>query len=184
MVYSKSRKLKELNQVAQHHKEWVNVIKSFGERNFAEDLVQETYLMLYKWSSPDKYLTNGKVNKGYIWLCLRNSFLLYQREKKKAIKLDLDAIQELSTNETNIIFFEAKEKIYTFIIQEVNTWNPYDQKLYHLHVEKKIPMRKISRGADISLTSIYESLKSCKERLRVAVGEEYEDFINEEFERI
>ena len=45
-------------------------------------------------------------------------------------------------------------------------------------------MRKISRGADISLTSIYESLKSCKERLRVAVGEEYEDFINEEFERI
>ena len=176
--------MKELNQVAQHHKEWVNIIKSFGERMYAEDLVQETYLMLYKWSTPTKYLINGKVNKGYIWLCLRNSFLLYQREKKKAIKLDLDAIQELSTNELNVKFFEAKEKIHTFIIQEVNTWNPYDQKLYNLHVEKKIPMRKISRGADISLTSIYESLKSCKERLRVAVGEEYEDYINEEFERI
>ena len=176
--------MKELNQVAQHHKEWVNTIKTFGERNFAEDLVQETYLMLYKWSSPEKYLTNGKVNKGYIWLCLRNSFLLYQREKKKAIKVDLEAIQELSANETNIDFFEAKEKIHTFIIQEVKTWNYYDKNLYNLHIEKKIPMRKISRGADISLTSIYESLKSCKERLKIAVGEDYEDFINQEYEQI
>jgi hypothetical protein len=45
-------------------------------------------------------------------------------------------------------------------------------------------MRKISRGADISLTSIYESLKSCKERLKIAVGEDYEDFINQEYEQI
>ena len=63
--------------------------------------------MLYNWSTPEKYLTNGKVNKGYIWLCLRNSFLLYQREKKKAIKVDLEAIQELSANETNIDFFQS-----------------------------------------------------------------------------
>lgn len=176
--------MKELDQVAQHHKEWVGIIKSFGERMYAEDLVQETYLMLYKWSCPEKYLVNGRVNKGYVWLCLRNSFLLYQREKKKAIKLDLDAIQELSTNELNVNFFEAKEKIHTFITQEVNTWNHFDQKLYYLHVEKKIPMRKLARETKISFTTIYESMNACKERLKIAVGENYEDYINEEFERI
>ncbi len=176
--------MKELNQVAQHHKEWVNIIKSFGERNYAEDLVQETYLMLYKWSKPEKYLINGKVNKGYIWLCLRNSFLLYQREKKKAIKIDLEAIQELSTNEINVNFFEAKEKIHTFINQEVKSWNYFDQKLYDLHIIKKISMHKLAKETKISFTTIYGSMNSCKERLKVAVGEEYEDFINQEYERI
>jgi DNA-directed RNA polymerase specialized sigma24 family protein len=170
--------------VAQNHKKYVSIIKKFGEHFYAEDLVQETYLMLYKWSTPDKYIKDGKPNDAYIWFCLRNSFLLYQREKRKATKVSLNYIQELSQNEVNKEYFDSLEKIDTLVKNEVDSWHWYDAKMYKLHVEKKMPMRMIEAETNISLRSIFETLKVCKQRLRVAVGESYEDFINEEFERI
>jgi DNA-directed RNA polymerase specialized sigma24 family protein len=39
---------KWLEKVAQHHKEWVEIIHKFGEYDYAEDIVQETYIALYK----------------------------------------------------------------------------------------------------------------------------------------
>jgi hypothetical protein len=34
------------------------------------------------------------------------------------------------------------------------------------------------------LTSIFHTLKKCKDRLKESVGEDYEDFINKDFELI
>jgi DNA-directed RNA polymerase specialized sigma24 family protein len=170
--------------VAQNHKKYVAIIKGFGEDFYAEDLVQETYLMLHKWSTPDKYIKKGKPNEGYIWQCLRNSFLLYQREKRKAQKVGLDSIQELSSSETNKQYFESLEKLDNLVKNEVNLWHPYDAKIYNLYAVNKMSMRTIESGAGISLRSIFETIKSCKERLIEAVGEDYTDFINNDFERI
>ena len=170
--------------LAENHKKYVSIIKRFGEHFYAEDLVQETYLMLYKWSTPDKYIKDGKPNDAYVWLCLRNSFLLYQREKRKATKLSLDSIQELSSNETNKEYFESLEKIDTLVQNEVDSWHWYDAKMYKLHVENKMPMRTIEEETGISLRSIFETLKVCKQRLKTAVGEDYTDLINNDFERI
>ena len=170
--------------VAQNHKKYVSIIKNFGEHFYAEDLVQETYLMLYKWSSPDKYIKDGKPNDAYIWLCLRNSFLLYQREKRKATKVSLNDIQELSTNEINIEYFNSLEKIDTLVKNEVNSWHWYDAKMYKLYIDNKMPMRTIESETGISLRSIFETIKICKQRLKKAVGEDYEDFINNDYEKI
>ena len=170
--------------VAENHKKYVSIIKNFGEHFYAEDLVQETYLMLYKWSSPDKYIKDGKPNDAYIWLCLRNSFLLYQREKRKATKVSLEDIQELSTNEINIEYFNSLEKIDTLVKNEVNSWHWYDAKMYKLYIDNKMPMRKIESETGISLRSIFETIKICKQRLKKAVGEDYEDFINNDYEKI
>jgi len=170
--------------VAENHKKYVSIIKNFGEHFYAEDLVQETYLMLYKWSSPDKYIKDGKPNDAYIWLCLRNSFLLYQREKRKATKVSLEDIQELSTNEINIEYFNSLEKIDTLVKNEVNSWHWYDAKMYKLYIDNKMPMRTIESETGISLRSIFETIKICKQRLKKAVGEDYEDFINNDYEKI
>jgi len=170
--------------VAENHKKYVSIIKNFGEHFYAEDLVQETYLMLYKWSSPDKYIKDGKPNDAYIWLCLRNSFLLYQREKRKATKVSLEDIQELSTNEINIEYFNSLEKIDTLVKNEVNSWHWYDAKMYKLYIDNKMPMRTIESETGISLRSIFETIKICKQRLKKAVGEDYEDFINQDYEKI
>jgi hypothetical protein len=45
-------------------------------------------------------------------------------------------------------------------------------------------MRDISKGANISLSSIFNSLKNCKTRLKENVGEHYEDYLNEDYHLI
>lgn len=170
--------------VAQNHKKYVAIIKGFGEYFYAEDLVQETYLMLYKWSTPDKYIKNGKPNDAYIWLCLRNSFLLYQREKRKAKKVSIDDVHELSANELNKHYFESLEKIDTLVKNEVNSWHPYDAQMWWLYFDRKMSMRKIEEGSGIPLRSIFITLKSCKERINEAVGEDYSDLLNNDYEKI
>jgi predicted DNA-binding protein YlxM (UPF0122 family) len=45
-------------------------------------------------------------------------------------------------------------------------------------------MREIAEETDISLTSIFNTLKNCKERLKEAIGEDFEDYLNEDFELI
>ena len=56
-----------LEIVAKEHKYYVDVVKSFGEYNFAEDIVQEMYLRIHKYTSPEKIVKDGIVNKGFIW---------------------------------------------------------------------------------------------------------------------
>jgi hypothetical protein len=45
-------------------------------------------------------------------------------------------------------------------------------------------MRDIAKDSGISLTSIFNTLKNCKERLKEGVGEDYEDFSNNDFDLI
>jgi len=45
-------------------------------------------------------------------------------------------------------------------------------------------MREISNGANISLSSIFNTLKNCKNRIRETVGEDYQDYKNKEYDRI
>ena len=73
-----------LAKVAEHHKEWIKVIQSFGEYEVAEDLVQETYIALWKYASAEKIIDiNGKVRKGYVYFTLRSLYFQYYNKKTK-----------------------------------------------------------------------------------------------------
>ncbi len=54
---------------------WVKMVNQFGEYFFAEDIVQETYIMLMKWSSEEKLFKDGNISKGYMWLALKNKLV-------------------------------------------------------------------------------------------------------------
>jgi len=55
-----------------------------------------------------------------------------------------------------------------------------DPKAY----SKPLSMRKIEKITDISLTSIFNTLKQCKEHLSEELREDIEDFYNQEYELI
>ena len=75
---------KWLNQVAQHHKEWIKIINSFGEYDYAEDIVQETYIALYKYADATKIIdASGNVRKGYVFFTLKSLFFQYYNKKMK-----------------------------------------------------------------------------------------------------
>jgi DNA-directed RNA polymerase specialized sigma24 family protein len=82
--------LEWLNKVAKHHKEWVKIVNSFGEYFFAEDIVQETYIMLMKWSSEEKLFKDGNISKGYMYFALKNTFLQHINKKNKISFISLE----------------------------------------------------------------------------------------------
>jgi hypothetical protein len=74
--------LEWLNKVAKHHKEWVKIVNSFGEYFFAEDIVQETYIMLMKWSSEEKLFKDEQINKG-IYVLRFKEYIFTTLEQKQ-----------------------------------------------------------------------------------------------------
>ena len=51
-----------LKLVAKHHNKWIKIVESFGEHQYKDDIVQEAYLALYKYTTPEKIIHNGKVS--------------------------------------------------------------------------------------------------------------------------
>ena len=85
-----------LAKVAEHHNEWIKIIHSFGEYDYAQDLVQETYITLWKYASAEKIIdVNGNVRKGYVYFTLKSLYYQYYNKKKKITKVPIDGCWEL-----------------------------------------------------------------------------------------
>jgi hypothetical protein len=67
---------------------------------------------------------------------------------------------------------------------EINNWHWYDKMLFELYKDTGKSMRDIESDTGISLSSIFCTLKNCKESLKENVKEDYEDFINKDYELI
>ena len=76
--------------VAERHQEWVSIVNSFGEYDYAEDIVQEMYITIYKYANENKVIRNGIVSRGYIYFCCRSLYYQYYNSKRKITKVSLD----------------------------------------------------------------------------------------------
>lgn len=166
-----------LNIVAKEHKFFVDVVRSFGEQVYAEDIVQEMYLRIHKYTNPEKIIKNGEVNKGFIWFVLRNIYVDYCKQKSR--------IQKIEINETILAVDESDKKTkaidenYYKIEKEIDSWHWYDSKLFRLYRDSGMSMREIEQATKISLTSIFHTIKNCKARINVALKNEYYDVLND-----
>ena len=172
----------KLNVLARQHKDWVRIVNSFGEYFLADDIVQETYLKIIRLNYIDKIVTES-INKNIMWLILRSVYVDHLRDKK-ITSVPIDDCLKLSYTDYNLEKHEAFNLIEQKIQEEVDTWHWYDIKLFNLYRNSELSMRDIAEETNISLTSIYNTLKNCKERLRESIGEDFEDYLNGDYELI
>lgn len=179
-------KNKWLEIVAKDHKEWVRIVKSLGEYDYAEDIVQESYIALSKYSSEEKIIRNGSVNRGYMYFTLRSlTFQFYNKKKKiNKVSLDNDIYNIEIPNKDNLEDKEAFEKVCNLIDQEIQSWHWYDTKLFSLYKDTDLSIRKIAAETHISWVSIFNTLKNCKQKIRDKHQEDYEDFKNKDYDKI
>jgi hypothetical protein len=191
-----------LNKVAQHHNEWVTHIHTIGKTSHAEDIVQEMYLKLVRTNkSKEVILENGKVHKSYIYRALNNLLVDYYRSAKKFSFVDVDECRDLQTDQSNPELEQAYERIMKKMHNELSKLDEpdkynYNEELFYLKCgyddllthpnkySKPLSMRKIEAVSTISLTSIFNTIKNCKEQLSEELREDLEDFRNEEYELI
>lgn len=171
-----------LSIVAKEHKKWIEIINSFGEYDYAEDIVQEAYIALYKYAKPENIIKNDKVDSGYMFFTLRSLYYQYYNAKNKITKVSLDDVQ-LEYND-KIQQEEAYNKFCELIDDYIQDWHWYDQKLFKLYRDTDMSIRKIAAETGISFVSIFNTLKKCKLDLKNKFGDDYEDYLNEDYERI
>lgn len=172
-----------LRILADQHKEWVKIVRSFGEYELAEDVVQDVYLRIIKYNYQEKILKDGKPNIALMWMMLRNR--AFEINKTGSVQfLSLDEVRGVADTEADIERLEALERIHTKIQAEMDSWEWYDTMLFKVYKDGGASMRNISGNSGISLTSIFNTLKNCKERLRDNVGEDYDDYTNTDYDLI
>lgn len=172
-----------LESVAKHHKEWVVVVNRFGGGHYSEDIVQEMYIKLYKYSSKEKCMSKGIVNKYYIFKTLKSIVNTYFKEKKRVTKVSescLYNVEQKCDDENQL----AHKLIGIKIEDEIESWHWYDKDIFNLYRNEKISYRKIQLKTKIHWTSIYRTINRCKAKLKANIGEDYSDFINEDYELI
>ena len=175
-----------LAKVAERHKEWIAIVKSFGEYDYAEDLVQEMYLTIYKYANEDKVIRNGVVSRGYLYFTLRSLYYQYYNSKRKITKISIDddefTIQ--IPNDSQMDEQIAFHKICTMIDDHIEGWRWYEKKLFSLYRDSDLSIRGIAAETNISWVSIFNSLKHAKEEIKDNFKEDWEDYKNKDYDRI
>jgi RNA polymerase sigma factor (sigma-70 family) len=175
-----------LGKVAERHKEWIAIVKSFGEYDYAEDLVQECYLTIYKYADESKIIRDGVVSRGYMYFTLRSLYYQYYNSKRKVSKVSIDddevtlQIPDSTQMDEQIAF----HKICTMIDEHIEGWRWYEKKLFTLYRDSNLSIRGIAAETNISWVSIFNTLKNAKQELKEKFEETYLDYKNKDYDRI
>ena len=171
-----------ITALAAHHKEWVAIVRLFGT-DHPEDIVQECYIKLMKIGDPDKYFENGEINRALMWVTLRNMFFTINK-KEAAQLIPYEAVQNIIRTQENTERLDALERIELKIKSEMQTWEEYDRQLFILYRNSGFSMRKIEAEVGIGLRSVWQTINNCKKRLNEAIGEDWQDYMNHDYELI
>lgn len=161
-----------------------------------EDVVQELYLRLHKYVGDESkifYKDTNEINRFYVWVTLRNMWISIEQMNKRSPlsynydlnNLDVDYKEDIIEDNYDKEYQDALEKIVQLVDEEVKSWDHwYDQKLWNILFKNDISMRQLSRDTTISLTSIFNSMKKYKSKVRKAIDEDWQDFINLNWDKL
>lgn len=172
-----------LNEVAKYHDEWLRIVRSFGAGDYSEDIVQEMYILLIKYVTPEKIFKDGQLQKSYVYRTLLNCWRQLLNKSKKMPKVSLNELPvaaEVVDEER-----EAFNRICEMVEDEVASWpDEEDRGYFDAYFTTGLSYRKLGKKCGRSWISIYYNIKESKKKIKAALSEDYEDFINGDFDLI
>jgi len=159
-----------LNTISKHHNEWVRIVRSFGENQYHEDIVQEMYLKVHKNRLKDVWFKNGELNVNYIFSILHNICYDLRKQRNKISKVEIDVLLNLSNSDLNKEI--EQNEVNQIIEKEIQSWDFYDQKMYEVYSHHEKSIRKIHKATGISQRSIHTTLTNCKNRIIERINKE------------
>lgn len=156
--------LRILNQIANQHKKWINIVKSFGcNKETAEDIVQEMYIKIQNKLEEGLDIKYGDddFNYSYIFRMLRNLFLDLKRKENKVFIVDIDNVKDEFTEDDNTDYHKILGKVQN----EMDQLFWYDKKVYQI-IDDGSSIADLSRKTKIPYYSLYNTFKKVKEKLK------------------
>lgn len=145
--------MQNFDEILSKHRHWISVVKRFGEINYAEDIVHEAYIKILELDKP--------INFAYFYFTLRSLTMNLHKNKVVKVEITKDIEYLLIDSSQDDLILELAKPILDFI----QTWDDYERMLFMIWVNKGISMRKMSRESGISFTSIYNTIKTCKQKI-------------------
>lgn len=175
-----------LEKLAKHHYKWISMVVNMGcSEDIAEDLVQEMYLRLHRLVKDEhRIMFNDDINRYFVYITLKNMFISYKKNKSKIQifpifdtddRIDDDLLD--SVLDENAYFQYMMDKID----EEVSDWDIYDRQLFERYYKQGYSQREIARRSGIGLSSVNNSCKNIKRRLRDLLSEDIEDYKNRDY---
>lgn len=177
-----------LDILAEGHNTWMELAQSIGCGERSADVVQDMYIRMYKYEDrAQEFIDDGKLTGCNIYLVLRSVWIDMIRNDKEATLYDDCVLDEQIPDEDagllqginakigklqmNEQFIEdiSDEDIRFAVYEEMAKWHWYDKALFDLYMGSDMTMRDIAKATGISLTSIYNTLKNGKEKIKKAL---------------
>lgn len=190
-------KNKALEMLAQFHPEYIKMAKAIANNNlevfnYAEDFVQEAYLRLARYDDLfDKVVSDkGKVSKGYMFFVLR-SIIINAIKKKSNLKFSYLGSQYDFEEKFNWIDHgrdkervgvEALESKMYDILKTKAKW--FDYELFVKYLTTKKSFRTMAEESTLGVRTIYLSIKRSKMIIAEELFEDYQDFLNGNYDLI
>lgn len=152
--------VKVVEIIARDHSKWVEVVRSFGLKDDAEDVVQDMYLKINEWKGKyDKTLmfNDTEVNHYFVFKVLRNIFLDKVKKTNKTISIT-HTFYEPSISDISFEYEERLNQVY----KEIESWSLYERKIYELIFIENKSMLELSKLTGIDYYSIYRTVKKIK----------------------
>jgi len=173
------------------HGKWLNMLAVLGcPIDDREDLVQDMYIKIVNQQNPSRIMYNEtEVNRFYIYLVLRSIYYDFiKMRSRNPLLLDHDINDEhfIVNDEYSIMMDDQHgwERMYSKLLNGVNGLGMYGSKLTQAYFKTDKSMRDMAEETTISLTSIFNSIRKYRAILKEEFGEDWEDYINGDYDKI
>jgi DNA-directed RNA polymerase specialized sigma24 family protein len=163
-----------LEDLGAKHSDWLRMAEKLGGGIWSEDIVQEMYLRLYRYiDNPDRIRrANGQINTFFIYVVISNMVKDLKKAEGKFPKISLDSewipqdeVENALQSMADLPYWDDPE-ILELVTEELNSWHWYDKEVFKLFYHRKNSLRKLADDSNISVTSLFNTMKNAKERIR------------------
>jgi RNA polymerase sigma factor (sigma-70 family) len=161
--------------LCRYHDDWIRLALSLGAGDLVDDIVHDMYLKVdEKYADqPEKIMRDGTLNTYFVYVVLRNMIYDIHRAKSNAPLIMNSNQVETIMNQIPDVGYDYEDDADTELRlectkEEIDNWHWYNQKLWKTYHGQDISMRKLSEETRISLSSIFNTIKNGRQRIKKA----------------
>ena len=173
-----------LKELGEYHHQFITQLLFLGcPEDLREDFVQDMYLKVYEASKCREI----EYKKAFASLVLRNMYFDYCKKKKREIASDwienanifaeqLNKEEEVQKSQDMDDLFSVipdftNEAFVVDVKKDYGVLNGYELSILILHYKEEVTMRRLAKESGITLSSIYNTIKKAKLKLKKALDE-------------
>lgn len=168
-----------------NHDIWVTIVRRLDNAyKYPEDVVMTFYEQMLLWATPKMLKEDGELNMPYLYISLRNAWILTKKTESRVQYCELKPEYEDRLTEATDEEREAFEKICQIIEKEAKEWEWYDRELFNIYFTSDMSYRTMSKEIGISFVSLYNNIRESSKKIKKILKEDYEDFLGGDYDYI